>query len=95
MYSVLHSTVNCTVGTYLRKTTGTCEDCPIGTYQEFDAQEKCYKCPQNTSTLESRTEKSSSCLGNYNLTVTVERCEMFSLNFQLLLFVICVNLFQY
>ncbi|KAJ7360012.1 hypothetical protein OS493_019099, partial [Desmophyllum pertusum] len=54
--------LNCTAGTYLNKTLGTCEDCPIGTYQELDAQEKCMTCPQRTSTTESRTDNSSSCL---------------------------------
>ncbi|KAJ7360021.1 hypothetical protein OS493_019109 [Desmophyllum pertusum] len=56
--------LNCTAGTYLNKTLGTCEDCPIGTYQELDAQERCMTCPQRTSTTESRTDNSSSCLGN-------------------------------
>ena len=61
---ILCSIVNCTAGTYLNKTTGTCKDCPIGTYQEFDAQENCSMCPQRTSTTESRTDNSSSCSGN-------------------------------
>ncbi|XP_078343207.1 uncharacterized protein LOC144628957 isoform X2 [Oculina patagonica] len=54
--------LNCTVGTYLNQANGKCEDCPIGTYQEFPAQQKCSRCPSNTSTTESRTDNSSSCL---------------------------------
>lgn len=54
--------LNCTSGTYLDKGTGRCNDCPVGTYQEKDAQIGCVQCPNGTSTTESRTDNSSSCL---------------------------------
>ncbi|CAH3198766.1 unnamed protein product [Porites evermanni] len=54
--------VSCTSGTYLNKVLGICEDCPIGTYQEYESQESCLPCPQKTSTVESRTDHRSSCL---------------------------------
>lgn len=59
------STVNCTAGTYLNKTSGTCEDCPVGSYQEFEGKEQCLSCSPKTSTVESRTENRSSCLGKH------------------------------
>jgi len=54
--------LNCTRGTFLNHLTGKCEDCPIGSYQEFSAQEECLMCPSGTSTMQTRTENSSSCL---------------------------------
>ncbi|PFX23092.1 Fibropellin-1 [Stylophora pistillata] len=54
--------LNCTAGTFLNKTSETCQDCPIGTYQEFDGQEQCLACPPKTSTTESRTGNRTSCL---------------------------------
>ncbi|XP_022794659.1 sushi, von Willebrand factor type A, EGF and pentraxin domain-containing protein 1-like [Stylophora pistillata] len=54
--------LNCTTGTYFYNDTGTCNDCPIGTYQEFEAQEHCSVCPPQTSTTMTRTEQLSDCL---------------------------------
>ncbi|PFX23105.1 Fibropellin-1 [Stylophora pistillata] len=58
----LNRRVNCTTGTYFYNDTGTCNDCPIGTYQEFEAQEHCSVCPPQTSTTMTRTEQLSDCL---------------------------------
>lgn len=54
--------VSCTPGTYLNKTLGTCEDCPVGSYQEEESQEACVPCPPRTSTEQSRTDDLSGCL---------------------------------
>ena len=63
------------MGTYLNQTNGKCEDCPIGTYQEVPAQEKCLKCPPGTSTTNSRTGDSSSCLGEWSFLNKLDETE--------------------
>ena len=58
-------TVSCYSGTYLNKTLGTCEDCPVGTYQDGESQEMCLLCPPRTSTEETRTHNRSGCIGGW------------------------------
>ncbi|XP_067016111.1 uncharacterized protein [Acropora muricata] len=54
--------VSCSSGTYLNKTLGTCEDCPVATYQDRESQEMCVLCPPRTSTEETRTYNRSGCI---------------------------------
>jgi len=54
--------LGCYLGTYLNKTLGTCEDCPVGTYQDQVSQETCVMCPPKTSTEETRTYNHSGCI---------------------------------
>ncbi|CAH3141747.1 unnamed protein product [Porites lobata] len=53
--------VSCSSGTYFNKTLGTCEDCPVGSYQEEESQETCVPCPPRTSTEETRSDDRSNC----------------------------------
>ena len=57
------ASVSCTNGTYLDKDTGECLDCPKGTYQDQEAKEFCYKCPNGTSTSGPRSKNASYCKG--------------------------------
>ncbi|XP_068689881.1 uncharacterized protein [Montipora foliosa] len=56
--------VSCYFGTYLNKTLGTCEECPVGTYQDRESQEMCGLCPPRTSTEETRTYNRSGCIAS-------------------------------
>ncbi|XP_015761109.1 PREDICTED: sushi, von Willebrand factor type A, EGF and pentraxin domain-containing protein 1-like isoform X1 [Acropora digitifera] len=56
--------VSCYYGTYLNNTLGTCEDCPVGTYQDRESQEMCSLCPPRTSTEDTRTYNLSGCIAS-------------------------------
>ena len=57
------STVGCEAGKYFDNDTMTCNDCPVGQYQDEEAQFTCKMCPHGTSTIGYATRNDTDCLG--------------------------------
>ncbi|XP_035673010.1 cartilage oligomeric matrix protein-like [Branchiostoma floridae] len=53
---------DCPRGTFHAATTDTCEDCPVGQYQDVSAQSACKFCPSNTWTVFPRSVEVSECV---------------------------------
>nr|KAG5713679.1 hypothetical protein BaRGS_024727 [Batillaria attramentaria] len=51
----------CTAGTFMNQTTGSCQPCPLGYYQDQRGQENCTQCPAGTTTLSTATKTSALC----------------------------------
>ena len=53
--------VVCPVGQFRNDSTNTCEDCPIGKYQENTGQTSCSSCPTSYTTAAPASNSSSDC----------------------------------
>ena len=51
----------CPRGMYLNETSGKCEFCPIGHYQDSEGNITCKRCPQGYSTLSTGSRHSRDC----------------------------------
>ncbi|XP_071786151.1 uncharacterized protein [Asterias amurensis] len=55
--------VECGLGFYFDSATITCISCPVGSYQDEEAQLTCKTCPPGTSTIGNTTKSAEECLG--------------------------------
>ncbi|CAB3988702.1 Signal peptide, CUB and EGF-like domain-containing 3 [Paramuricea clavata] len=53
---------SCRRGSYFDVISHQCLKCPRGTYQNQDSEKFCYRCPGNTTTLESGAKSKSKCI---------------------------------
>ena len=54
------------MGTYYHPSTQSCVACPLGTYQNDEAQENCKKCPAGKVTVATKSRDLGECVGKYN-----------------------------
>ncbi|KAL3853940.1 hypothetical protein ACJMK2_013235, partial [Sinanodonta woodiana] len=60
---VLNSPLACSAG-FFRTTNGSCQACPVGTYQENSEQSSCVPCPTGTSTNQNASTSQTQCAVN-------------------------------
>jgi len=72
-FSTVYYCYECPRGHYMNATSPTCQECPVGFFQDDEGMTECEPCPEFHSTLQSGSTKQSQCLsqcvaGHFSIT---------------------------